>query len=97
VSAVGTIFTTQPWLALVPAAVFLVLYRLSARRLPAFAASAWLLYAVYEYAMQRRWLCTGECDIRIDLLLLYPVLLLTSIAAVIVALLGIFRRRPPVT
>jgi len=47
--------------------------------------------------MQRRWLCTGECDIRIDLLLLYPVLLLTSIAAVIVALLGIFRRRPPVT
>lgn len=92
-SAVGTIFTTQPWLALIPAAVFLVLYRLSARKLPAVAASAWLLYAVYEYAMLRRWLCTGECDIRIDLLLLYPLLLLTSIAAVIVAVSGIVRGR----
>ena len=91
--AAGTTFTTQPWLALIPAAVFLVLYRLSARKLPAVAASAWLLYAIYEYAMQQRWLCTGECDIRIDLPLLYPVLLLTSVAAGIVALVGIARRR----
>lgn len=91
--AAGTIFTTQPWLALIPAAVFLVLYRLSARKLPAVAASVWLLYAIYEYAMQQRWLCTGECDIRIDLPLLYPVLLLTSVAAGIVALVGIARRR----
>jgi hypothetical protein len=24
--------------------------------------------------MQQRWLCTGECNIRIDLLVIYPVL-----------------------
>lgn len=88
----GSILIGQPWLALAPAAVFFVLRRLSARTLPAVAGAAWLLYAVYEYAMQRRWLCTGECDIRIDLLVLYPVLLLVSIAAAITAALGIARR-----
>jgi hypothetical protein len=34
--------------------------------------------------MHQRWLCTGDCNIRLDLLLLYPVLLVTSIVAVIV-------------
>jgi hypothetical protein len=34
----------------------------------------WLLYAGYETGMQQRWLCTGECNIRIDLLVIYPVL-----------------------
>ena len=85
----------RPWLALLPAALFLGVYRVSRRTLPAVAASAWLLYACYEYAIQRRWLCTGECDIRIDLLLLYPLLLLTSLAAAIVAVLGIGRRGGP--
>jgi hypothetical protein len=31
--------------------------------------------------MQQRWLCTGECNIRVDLLLIYPVLLLSLVAA----------------
>jgi hypothetical protein len=41
----------------------------------------WVLYAAYETGMQQRWLCTGECNIRVDLLLIYPMLLLVSIAA----------------
>jgi len=28
--------------------------------------------------MRLRWLCTGECNIRVDLLLIYPVLLVIS-------------------
>jgi hypothetical protein len=31
--------------------------------------------------MQRRWLCSGECNIRVDLLIIYPVLLLGLVAA----------------
>ena len=55
------------------------------------AGFAWLGYAGYEFGMQQRWLCTGECNIRIDLLLLYPLLVLASVAALFVA----FRSRRP--
>jgi len=49
------------------------------------AAIAWLVYAVYETAMARRILCSGECNIRVDLLLIYPLLLALSLAAVAAA------------
>jgi len=80
------VLISWPALALVPAAVFFLLHRASRRRLVAGAAWAWLLYAAYEYGMKRRWLCTGECNIRVDLLLLYPALLVVSAAAVVIAL-----------
>jgi hypothetical protein len=83
----------QPWLALVPGAFCLGLYRLSRRKLAAAAAVAWLLYAPYEYAMHRRWLCTGECNIRVDLLLLYPLLIVLSLAAVALTARSLVRRR----
>lgn len=91
-SLMGAFFISQPWFALIPAAVFLLLYRLSRHKLAAAAAVAWLLYALYEYCMHRRWLCTGECDIRIDLLLLYPLLLVMSAAAAVAAIVAISRR-----
>jgi len=53
------------------------------------AAIAWLVYAVYETAMARRIFCSGECNIRVDLLLIYPLLIVLSLAAVVAA----FRRR----
>jgi hypothetical protein len=80
------VFTAWPGLALVPAVLFLLLYRVSRRRFVAGAALAWLLYAAYEYGMRRRWLCTGECNIRVDLLLLYPALLVLSAAAAVIGL-----------
>ena len=87
------VFVAWLWLALIPAVVFLVLYRASQRRLVAGAAIVWLIYALYEYAMRRRWLCTGECDIRVDLLLLYPLLVFVSIVAGIVAVRAMGRGR----
>lgn len=44
------------------------------------AAVCWLLYAPYEYLMYSRVLCSGECNIRVDLLLFWPLLLLVSLA-----------------
>ena len=41
----------------------------------------WVLYSIYEYLMYTRVLCTGECNIRIDLLLIYPLLIASSLAA----------------
>jgi hypothetical protein len=88
----GTVFIPQPWLALVPGAVCLGLYGVSRRKLTAAAAIAWLLYAPYEYAMHRRWLCTGECNIRVDLLLLYPLLIVLSLAAAALTAHSLVRR-----
>lgn len=88
-------FVRNPWLALIPAAGFALLYAASRRRFVAATAATWLLYAVYEYSMQRRWLCSGECNIRVDLLLLYPVLFLASVTAATVGIVAIARRRNP--
>ena len=90
-----TVFISQPLLALVPAALFAALYRASSRRLVGAAAVVWLCYACYEYAMHRRWLCSGECNIRIDLLLLYPLLWLVSLVAAGAGIIGIRGRRNP--
>ena len=73
----------QPELALLPAAVFLALYAARRRRLALIAGVTWLLYTLYEYGMRRRILCGGECDIRVDLLVIYPALLVLSVAALV--------------
>ncbi len=42
-------------------------------------ALTWLGYAGYEWLMAERVLCSGECNIRIDLLLLWPALALATL------------------
>jgi hypothetical protein len=79
------LFIAFPWLALVPALTFALLGYRSRRVLPWVVAVVWLLYTAYETAMARRILCSGECNIRVNLLLLYPVLAAFSIAAAITA------------
>jgi hypothetical protein len=53
------------------------------RGMPSAAAAAvlWLVYALYELLMYVRLLCSGECNIRVDLLLVWPVLVIVSIVA----------------
>jgi hypothetical protein len=81
-----SLFIEWPLLAIVPGVVFLGVYRASRRRWAAAAGIAWLLYAAYEMGMRLRWLCTGECNIRVDLLLIYPLLAFLSVAAIVSAL-----------
>jgi hypothetical protein len=76
--AVLAAFQTQPWLALLPAVVFAALGWISRLLLPMMVAALWLLYAGYEAAMMARILCSGECNIRVDLLLVWPLLLIPS-------------------
>jgi hypothetical protein len=77
------VFIGWPFLALVPAAVFAVLYVRCRRTVALVAALAWLAYFPYEQAMKLRILCSGECNIRVDLLLFYPLLLLVSVLALV--------------
>jgi hypothetical protein len=80
-----SLFIEWPLLAVVPALVLLGLHRLSRRGLTLYAAGAWVLYVFYELAMHWRWLCSGECNIRVDLLLIYPVLALLTLAGIVAA------------
>lgn len=76
-------FVASPWLALLPAVLFSALYGLWRNRGSLVAALLWLAYCPYEYAMKLHILCSGDCNIRVDLLLLYPVLLAMSIVALL--------------
>lgn len=75
------ILIEHPLLALAPAVLFTVFFAISKSRLVLTAGLLWLAYFPYEYGMKFRILCSGECNIRIDLLVLYPVLILVSLAA----------------
>ena len=84
-----------PALAAAAGALFLVLYWMSRRPASALAAVAWLAYAGYETAMRLRWLCTGECNIRVDLLLIYPILLVVSCVAIVAVVRWRLKPRRP--
>jgi hypothetical protein len=80
------IFVRYPLAALVPALLFLGAWGAARRRAAFYAGVAWLLYAVYEVGMQRRWLCSGECNIRVDLIFVYAVLGLFTLAGIVAVL-----------
>jgi hypothetical protein len=88
------VFIGWPFLALAPAAVFAVLYFRCRRPVVLVAAIAWLAYFPYEQAMKLRILCSGECNIRVDLLLLYPGLALVSVLALAAHFVAGRKERP---
>lgn len=71
-----------PWSAFVVGAAFFAAWRWRGARSAALAGMLWSLYGIYEYLIYARVLCSGECNIRIDLLLIYPILFLISLVAV---------------
>lgn len=85
------IFIAYPFAAFVVAAGFALLARARGSRAARVAAWSWAAYGAYEYLMHARVLCSGECNIRVDLLLFYPLLLIASLWALVAAL---HRRRP---
>jgi hypothetical protein len=85
------ILIEYPFLAAVIGILLVGLGRLRRHRTAVVVGVVWLLYSVYELGMQRRWLCSGECNIRIDLLVIYPALLL----GLVVAGISLLRRPKP--
>ncbi len=75
----------QPLIAVVPPVVLLGLYFLSVRRFVLVVGVLWAGYVPYQFAMKLRILCSGECNIRVDLLLIYPVLAVSSLVALAIA------------
>ena len=76
-------FIIAPFIALIPAGIFGWLYIKCRKWSCLTAALLWLVYTPYELGMYFRILCSGECNIRIDLFLIYPPLLLISLWAIV--------------
>jgi len=79
--------------ALLLAAAMAFGWRVSGRRGFFVLAVLWAAYAVYEYLMYIRVLCSGECNIRVDLLLIYPALLGSTLWVSSAAALRAIKRR----
>lgn len=89
------ILIEYPMVAAIVGIVLLAVGRRARRRVVVGVGLVWLLYSVYEYGMQRRWLCSGECDIRVDLLLIYPALIIGLVAAGVSLVRASSRASPP--
>jgi len=81
VTSVLGIFIQWPFLAAVPAAGFALAFARRRSGVVLAATLAWVAHLPYEYGMKLRILCSGECNIRVDLLLIYPLLLAVSMMA----------------
>jgi hypothetical protein len=77
------LFVQWPLAALGPAALFLAAYFWKRGALCGLASTLWVIYTGYELLMKWRVLCSGECNIRVDLLVLYPALFVVSLAAIV--------------
>jgi hypothetical protein len=60
------IFIEYPVLAAAIGIVLVGLGHRSHRGVASAVGVVWLLYALYEFGMKRRLLCSGESDVRID-------------------------------
>jgi hypothetical protein len=76
------VFISYPLAAFLPAAAFLACYYARRRTGILVAGLCWAGYASLETLNYLRITCSGECNIRVDLLLIYPVLWIVSIVAV---------------
>jgi hypothetical protein len=87
------IFAGYPWLILIPVVLFAVIALLARARFAFVVMLLWIIYGMYEWMMYARILCSGDCNIRMDLLFIYPVLLLLSLTTLIVYGPRIFLKR----
>lgn len=83
-TGMGTVFVGAPLIALLLGGVFTVLYIRRRKRTALATALLWSAYGVYEYAIKLQVICPEGCNIRVDLLLIYPLLAVFSVIALVV-------------
>lgn len=78
-NALISILIIFPLLGVFISGAFVWFYYSQKLRSALLSAALWFIYSGYEGLMYARVLCTGECNIRVDLLLIYPLLLTFSV------------------
>jgi hypothetical protein len=77
-----------PALILLPMAALVALAWLSRSRIATGVAIAWAVYLVYETMRYFEILCIGDCHMRLELAVIYPLLLLGSVVAMVAAVVN---------
>lgn len=90
---VFVIFVERPWVALVPAMIFYLLYYPFRLKLVLAAALLWTVYSLYELGIWNGLFCDQDCNIRVDLLAIYPLLAVISGLAILRIFWAIYRRK----
>lgn len=89
-----SVFVEHPLLAFLPALLFLATALATARISCWIAAVAWAIYGFYELAMSDGLFCSRGCNIRIDLLVISPLLLGLTLVALVRAAMFLFTLKP---
>lgn len=76
------LFIGFPWISGVIGAGFIFTWFKKREIWLLIAGIGWLLYSGYEYMMHLRIWCSGECNIRVDLLVIFPLLVYLSLRAI---------------
>ena len=58
-----SVLIIQPWLVLVPSAIFMVAGVLTKSKVAQAVGCAWLFYCLYEFLMKYRILCSGAASL----------------------------------
>ena len=85
-TGMGVVFVGAPPIALLLGAVFAILYFRGRQRTVLAAGLLWTAYGAYETAIKLQFICPEGCNIRVDLLLIYPLLTIVSILALVIFL-----------
>lgn len=72
------LFIPMPFVAFVISAIFYLVFKKNASKTALVAALLWLIYGAYESMLKFGYLCSEGCDIRIDLIFIYAILLFSS-------------------
>ena len=70
-----------PLLAVLFGLLIVACFKLAHRHLLLATGTLWIVYGVYEFLMQIRVLCSDECNVRVDFLVIYPVLSALTLAS----------------
>jgi len=85
--------SVHPWLAVAIAAGLGFLARRVRLVWLGMVAGVWVVYAFYELSIHYHLICSRECDIRLDLLLIYPLLASITLLGLIQLAVTMWRRR----
>ena len=87
------LLTIFPLGATILGALMLLVFTRAKIRTGVVTGGLWIVYSIYEFLMYFRILCSGECNIRVDLLVIYPLLLGMTVVSMVLFVVGKVRGR----
>lgn len=82
-----------PYLALIPAIFLGIVYFKLKKNIVGITALLWIIYSVYETLNLLRITCSGECNIRVDLILIFPFLTILTLISLFQIIRAAFVKR----